>query len=115
MQVPDQSLSIQGNTATLHVENAAAIDDFQFFAPGGVPATISYDITWTAAGGVQQFRPQSSNPTDPTDFAAQFRPAVATITFSATESGFSVKGTSSSEGGFAEMGTERNGFFLRTP
>ena len=115
VQVPDSALTLEGLTAKLHVANANVIDDFQFFAPGGVPATVSYDITWTASGSVQQFRSQSSDPMDPSNFAAQFRPATATISFSGSEAGFSVKGTGSSEGVFAEMGTERNGFFLRNP
>lgn len=115
VQVPDDALKLEGLTAKLHVENAPVIDDFQFFAPGGVAATVSYDITWTASGEVQQFRPQSSDPMDPSNFAAQFRPAVATISFTGSEAGFTVKGTGTSEGIFAEMGTERNGFFLRNP
>ena len=87
VQVPDDALKMEGLTAKLHVENASVIDDFQFFAPGGVPATVSFDITW-------------------------FRLATATGSFSGSESGFSFTGQGSSTGVFAEMGTELNGFFL---
>lgn len=112
MQVPDDALKIEGLTAKLHAVNVPVIDDFQFFAPGGVAATVSYDITWTASGDVQHFRPQSSDPMDPANFSAEFRSALATISFTGTEPGFTVTGTANSDGIFAEMGTERNGFFL---
>lgn len=112
VQVPDDALKIEGLTAKLHVENASVIDDFQFLSPGGVPAAVSFDITWTASGEVMHFRPQSTDPTDPTNFAAEFRLATATGSFSGSESGFSFTATGSSAGVFAEMGTERNGFFL---
>jgi len=113
VQVPDDALKVEGLTAKLHVVNAPVIDDFQFFAPGGVAATVSYDITWTASGAVQHFQPQSSDLMDPSNFAAEFRAAVATISFTGTEAGFTVTGTGTSDGIFAEMGTERNGSFLQ--
>ncbi len=113
VQIPDDALKVEGLTAKLHVVNAPVIDDFQFFAPGGVAATVSYDITWTASGAVQHFQPQSSDPMDPSNFAAEFRSAVATISFTGTEAGFTVTGTGTSDGIFAEMGTERNGSFLQ--
>ena len=57
-------------------------------------------------------------PTDPKSFAGEFRLAVSTGTFSGTNSvtGFSFTSTGATTDdpdGFAEMGTERNGFFLR--
>lgn len=113
MQVPDDALEIEDQTAELHVEHASVIDDFQFFAPGGVPATVNIHMTWTASGPVEHFQPQSSDPTDPTNFAGEFRPAVATGEFSGSELGFSFTATGSSEGIFAEMGHERNGLFLQ--
>ena len=112
VQVPDDALKMEGLTAKLHVENASVIDDFQFFAPGGVPATVSFDITWTGSGQRMHFRPQSADPADPTNFAGEFRLATATGSFSGSESGFSFTGQGSSTGVFAEMGTELNGFFL---
>jgi hypothetical protein len=127
--VPDKALKIQrwdedmdtdkrhrsrGLMARLHVVDAPVIDDFTFLAPGGVPATVSFDLTWTASGKVEHFRPQSSDPADPTNFAGEFRNAVATGSFSGSESGFSFTATGSSAGIFAEMGTERNGVFLRS-
>lgn len=113
VQVPDDALKMEGLSVKLHVENAQVIDDFQFLAPGAVPATVSFDMTWTAMGAVTHFRPQSSDPTDPTNFAAEFRSAIATGSFSGSEAGFSFTATGSSAGIFAEMGTERNGLFLQ--
>jgi hypothetical protein len=114
VQVPDNALTVHGSTARLHVENATVIDDFQFFAPGGVSATVSFDMTWTAQGSVMHFRPQSTDPTDPTNFAGEFRMATAIGSFSGSEAGFTFSNAAgSSDGVFAEMGTERNGFFLQ--
>lgn len=114
VQVPADALKLEGLTAKLHVVNAPVIDDFQFFAPGGVAATVTYDIIWTASGEMQHFRPLSNDPMDPANFAGEFRSAVATISFTGTEAGFTVHGSGTSEGIFAEMGTERNGSFLQT-
>jgi hypothetical protein len=113
VQVPDDALEIEGNTAELNVEHASVIDDFQFLAPGAVPATVSIHMTWIASGDLEHFQPQSSDPTDPTNFAAEFRPAIATGKFSGSALGFSFAAKASSEGIFAEMGRERNGLFLQ--
>ena len=113
MQVPDDALEIEGQTAELNVEHASVIDDFQFFAPGGVPGTVSIHMKWTASGDVHHHEPGSSHPTDPTNFEGEFRPATATGTFSGSELGFSFTGSASSESTFAEMGDERNGIFLK--
>lgn len=110
----DDALKIQGLVAKLRVVDAPVIDDFTFLSPGGVPATVSFDMTWTASGKVEHFRPQSTDPTDPASFAAEFRNAIATGSFSGSESGFSFTATGSSEGIFAEMGTEQNGSFLQS-
>jgi len=113
VQVPDDALEIEGQTAELNVEHASVIDDFQFFAPGGVPGTVSIHMKWTASGDVHHHEPGSSDPTDPTNFEGEFRPATATGTFSGSELGFSFTASASSESTFAEMGDERNGMFLK--
>ena len=93
------------------------MDTFQIFGPNSAPATVSYDVTWRVSGPVQHFRPGSSDPTDPTNFSGEFRFGVASGSFSGasiTAPGgdpFSFHGAGTSEGFFAEMGTERNGFF----
>ena len=113
VQVPDDALEIEGQTAELNVEHASVIDDFQFFAPGGVPGTVSIHIKWTASGDVHHHEPTSSDPTDPANFEGEFRPATATGTFSGSELGLSFTASASSESTFAEMGDERNGMFLK--
>ena len=113
VQVPDDALEIEGQTAELNVEHASVIDDFQFFAPGGVPGTVSIHMKWTASGDVHHHEPGSLDRTDPSNFEGEFRPATATGTFSGSELGFSFTASASSESTFAEMGDERNGMFLK--
>lgn len=113
VQVPDDALEIEGNTAELNVEHASVVDDFQFFGADFVPATVSIHMKWTATGDVHKHEPGSSAPTDPAHFDGNFRPAVATGSFSGSELGFSFTASASSESTFAEMGDERNGVFLK--
>ena len=49
IQVPDSALTISknGKTATLHMEDVSIIDSFVFLGEDSVPATVSFDITWT--------------------------------------------------------------------
>jgi hypothetical protein len=70
-------------------------------------------MKWTASGDVHHHEPGSSDPTDPTNFEGEFRPATAKGTFSGSELGFSFTASASSESTFAEMGDERNGMFLK--
>jgi hypothetical protein len=107
-------VSPDGKSATLHVKNAAVIDSFQFFGPNPVPATVSFNIKWVATGKTTHFVPGSSDPTDPTNFDGHFyKHVVATGRLSGKELGFSFKSDlTTSEGAFAELGTERNGAFL---
>ena len=51
-------------------------------------------------------------PTDPGAFLGRFAAARSTGTFSGSEVGFSFKGRANTEGGFAQLGPERNGTFL---
>lgn len=109
--------------ATLHVEDASVVDDLQIFGGANIPSTVSFDITWIAAGPRRHYKPGSTDPTDPTNFDGKFRLAVATGTFSGSNAdgfSFTTKGIASSAEvssvfgipGFAEMGIERNGSFL---
>ena len=85
-----------------------------FLGPGTEFASATFDITWTPTGKVHHFRPGSSDPTDPSDFAAEIRFATATGSFTVVQNGvtFTINNASSA-GVFAEMGTERNGLFLK--
>ncbi len=92
------------------------IDSFTFLGENPVPATVSFDMTWTAVGKRYHFKPGSDDPTDPTNFDGKFRQAVATGSFSGSNTdGFSFTSDpgASSEGIFAEIGIERNGSYLK--
>jgi hypothetical protein len=128
VRVPDSALEVSENlqAATLHVENATAVETFQRFGPATVPATVSLDITWAAAGPQRHYKPASMDPTDPANFDGKFRFAEATGTISGSTAegfAFSTVGTASTEAvssvfkipGWAEMGRERNGSFLAPP
>jgi hypothetical protein len=124
VRVPESALKVNENLkeATLRVENASVVDDLQRFGGANIPATVSLAITWSAAGPQRHYKPRSADPTDPTNFEGKFRIALATGTISGSNAeGFSFMGTASSAEvssvfgipGWAEMGIERNGSFLR--
>ena len=117
VQIPDDALTVSANrkSATLHLEDVSLIDSFVFLGENPVPATVSFDIAWTASGPRQHFKPGSDDPTDPTNFDCKFRFGVATGTFSGYNSdGFSFTSDpgATSDGFFAEIGTESNGSFI---
>lgn len=115
-QIPDEALTITDRTAHLHLENMPVTDNYFFLGPGDDESAVSMDISWVAFGKVRHIRPGSSDPADPTNFAAEFRFATATGSFSGSnpDEGFTFQSNdASSEGVFAEMGTERNGSFLQ--
>jgi hypothetical protein len=126
LRVPDSALKISknGKSATLHVANIDVVDDLQIFGGGNIPSTVSFDMTWTSVGPRHHYKPGSTDPLDPTNFDGKFRLAVATGTFSGSNAdgfSFSTVGVASSAEvselfgipGFAEMGVERNGSYLK--
>ena len=118
IQIPDGALTISKNlkSATLHLEDVAVVDSFVFLGEDEVPATVSLDVTFTGSGARHHYKPGSDDPTDPTNFNGKFREGIATGTFSGSNAdGFSFTSDpgATSEGLFAEIGTERNGFFLK--
>jgi hypothetical protein len=118
LRVPDTAFMRDEDTATLRLEDLSVVDSFQIFSGVEVPATVSYDITWTATGRLRRLFPGSTDAADPTAFAGRFRLATATGTFSGSSStmpggtSFSFSGPASSEALWSEMGMERNGVFL---
>ena len=126
MRVPDSALTISknGKSAHLHVENIHVVDDLQFLGGANIPSTVSFDITWTASGPRRHFKTTGETLPDgsvTTSFDGKFRQAVATGTFSGSNAdgfSFTTVGTASSAQdffgvtGFAEMGIEQNGSFL---
>jgi hypothetical protein len=119
VQVPDDAVVITDKTLTIHLQNAAVIDQFQFPAAisglPGIPATVSFDVTYTKTGAPRQVQPTSADPLSPFGWAGEMWMATNTGTFSVVyQNGkFSATGSFSSSGMFGEMGTERNGSFVQ--
>jgi hypothetical protein len=118
VQLPDDAFRVShdGRRARLRARRVSVIDSFQFGGPISVPATVNLDVTWEATGDRQPRGGGSAvPPTDPAAFLARFATARSTASLSGSELGFSFRSNpgASTDRGFAEMGTERNGVFLR--
>lgn len=118
VQIPDEAVQITDKTLTIHLRNASVIDQFQF--PGGagnVPATVSFDITYTKFGTPRQVQPTSSDPLSPFTWSGEMWMATNAGTFSViyNDNSFSAQGSFSSSGMFGEMGTEKNGSLAVDP
>jgi len=115
VQVPDDAVETSGDTLTVHLKNVSLMDQFFFpDGPGKVPATVSFDITFTKSGRPRRVRPTSSDPLSPFNWAGTMWTATNSGTFSMAynDGSFSAQGSFSSAGNFGEMGTERNGSFV---
>jgi len=119
VQLPNNAVRVRHRTASIVVEDLDVLDTFVFGGPDEVPATISYDITWTRNGPPRFLSPGSDDPTDPTNLYAVFRDAVAEGSFTAesvTEPGgdpFSFEGAfATSAPVWGQMGYEANGSFI---
>jgi hypothetical protein len=122
VQVPDDAVKITDDTLTISLTNASVVDQFQFpggagnnLGTAGVPATVSFDITYTKSGMPRHVRPTSTDPLSPFNWAGKMWSATNSGTFSLAynDGSFSAQGSFSSSGNFGEMGTERNGSFVR--
>jgi hypothetical protein len=109
-------MSRDGNRAMVVAKDVPVIDTFQFGSSFLVPATVSFKVKWEATGPSRKLGSgKAVPPDDPAAFRGTFAPARSTGQFSGTELGFSFvskPGASSERGGYAELGTERNGVFL---
>ena len=108
-------MSQSGRRAILAAKDVPVIDTFQFANPFLVPSTVSFRVEWEATGPPEERG--SGNAVPPTDRAAflgTFAPARSTGQFSGAELGFSFasKRGASTDLGYAQIGTERNGVFL---
>jgi hypothetical protein len=114
--VPDDAFRVSrdGRHATLEARNVCVVDSFQFGGPIEVPATVSFTVRWDATGPRRRRgRGGEVPPDDPAAFLGDFAFARSTASFSGRELGFSFRSrTATTDRGFAEMGTERNGTFL---
>jgi hypothetical protein len=107
---------MDGRRAVLQVKNLPVIDSFQFFGPNATPALVDFRAEWTATGpAVARGSGDAVPPTDAAAFLGQIAPAVSTISCSGEELGFkfaSDSGATTAAGGWAQIGTERNGVFI---
>ena len=109
------SVSRRHKHAKLHLRDFPLIDTFTFLGPSDTPAVLSMLIEWDAleepvALGAGTTVP----PTDPAAFLGSFAKARSTAHIAGRQLGFSFHSDpgASSDTGYAEIGTERNGVFL---
>jgi hypothetical protein len=108
-------MSPSGRRAIFEVKDLPVIDTFQFANVFSVPATVSFKIEWEATGQPEEHGLGNTvPPTDPAAFLAVIAQARSTGEFSGTELGFSFvsKGRATTDRGYAQIATERNGVFL---
>ena len=119
--MPDDAVKITGNTVHISLKNASVVDQFKF--PGGagnnlgiagVPATLSFDITYTKSGASREVERTGTDPLSPFNWEGKMWDATNSGTFSLAynDGTFSAQGSFDSAGNFGEMGFERNGSFL---
>ena len=109
------SLSVHQGRARFRVKNVPVVESFVFGGPNIVPGIVSVDVHWDAVEApMTRGLGTSVPPTDPGAFLGQFARARAVGSFSGAVLGFDFRSRpgASSDQGFAEIGTERNGVFL---
>jgi hypothetical protein len=108
-------MSRDGRRAVVTAKDVPVIDTFQSGGSFLVPATVSFEVKWEATGpSRKRGSGKAVRPKNPAAFRGTFAPARSTGQFSGVELGFSFvsKPGVSSDRGYAEIGTERNGVFL---
>lgn len=124
VKVPDSAVQISpdGSTLHIHLEQVPLIDALTFPPGTGngitvfptIPATATFDVTYTKTGNHRHIRPTSRDPVSPFNWEGEMWDATNSGTVSVIRAdGFSASGSFSSSGNFGEMGTERNGSFVR--
>jgi hypothetical protein len=100
--------------ARLEVEGVPLIDSFQFAGVFNTPVTVDISVEWEATGSFEDLGSGKAVPPDArAAFLGRFAPAQASGRISGRELGFSFRTlTATSDGVYAELGTERNGSFL---
>ena len=109
------SVSRRQKRARLHLRDLALIETFTFFGPSDTPAVLDMTIEWAALEDpVNLGAGDAVPPSDPAAFLGSFARARSTAHFSGRQLGFSFSSDlgASSDAGYAEIGTERNGVFL---
>lgn len=122
IQIPDDAVKVTGDTLTISLENVSVVDQQTFPNPGnlnlgtsGTPATVSFTITYQRTGAARHVRATSADPLSPFNWAGKMWKATNSGTFSVAynDGSFKAKGSFESAGNFGEMGTEKNGLFVR--
>jgi hypothetical protein len=113
--LPEGSVTLanHGRQLTVDVRDLAVLDAT---ATASLPATVSFQMTWTASGKARRRGRPRANPTSAAAFAGRFLArAMATGTFAGTVGDFTFQSDATPvvRSRFAELGTERNGAFLR--
>ena len=114
-------MRITDDTVTISLKNASVVDQFSF--PGGagnnlgiagVPATLSFDITYLKSGGSRHVEPTTTDSLSPFNWEGEMSDSKNSGTFklSYNDGSFSAQGSFASAGNFGEMGFERNGSFV---
>ena len=114
-------MKITDDTVTISLKNASVVDQFSF--PGGagnnlgiagVPATLSFDITYSKSGASRHVAPTSTDPLSPFSWEGEMWDATNSGTFSLAynDGTFSAQGSFDSAENFGELGFERNGSFV---
>jgi hypothetical protein len=109
------AVSQRHKRARLYLRDFPLIDTFTFFGPSDTPAVLSMTIEWEALEDpVDLGAGAAVPPTDPAAFLGRFARARSTAHFAGRQLGFSFHSDpgASSDAGYAEIGTERNGVFL---
>jgi hypothetical protein len=100
--------------AKLHLRDLPLIDTFTFFGPNDTPAVLSMTIEWEATEDPVDLGLETAVPPDPAAFLGRFARARSTARFAGRQLGFSFSSDPgvSTDMGYAQLGTERNGVFL---
>jgi hypothetical protein len=121
LQIPDDAVKITKDTVTISLKNASVVDQFTFpggaggnLGTAGVPATISFDITYSKSGGRRHVEPASHDSLSPFNWEGEMWDATNSGSFnlSYNDGSFSAQGSFDSARNFGEIGFERNGSFV---
>jgi hypothetical protein len=121
VQVPDDAVKTTEDTLTISLTNVAVVDQIAFpgdifLGSSGAPTKLSLTMTFQKTGKPPRtVRPTSADPLSPFTWAGEMSDATYSGTFSVAydDGKFSAKGSFGATQVFAEMGTERNGSFVR--
>ena len=111
----DIRVSRDGRRLVMQARDVPVLDSFQFGNTNQTPAIVSLRVEWRATGPAERRGKGTTVPaTDAGAFLGDFAPARSTGSFRGAELGFSFRSDAgaSTDRGFAELGSERNGVFL---